>query len=371
MKANAMKTILGGAALALLASCGGTGTGVSGSSGSLPAGTHLAFIASFTNSQIQSYAINASTGAISALGSPLSTGSNPWAVVVTPDGKFVYASNEGGASLSAYAVNANGTLTALGTVSTLPSPAGMAIDPAGKFLYAACSGSSAICGFKINADGSLTELDANPGTPTVDPFPAGNAPACIAVDPLSGFAVVGNATDRTLGLYTFNATTGALAYQGAIGIGGVGTNPSAVVMDPTGTLVFSTESGGGAVDAFSLNRGTASLSSLGAFASGSGPFALALDGSGSYLYAANFSANTLTPFTVGSGGLGYPSGSQVDTPSGLNPSGLATDGSDRILLAACYGSNSVQAYGINTDGSLVALGSLQTVLTGPQGIAIH
>lgn len=371
MKRHGAKVLLGAASLALLLACGGTGTGVSGSSGNLPPGTHLAFIASFTSSQIQSYAINASNGALTALGSPLATGNAPYAVVVTPDGKFVYASNEQSNSVSAYAVNANGTLTALGTISTGLGPAGLALDPAGHFLYVTNSQSNSISGFKVNPDGSLTALDAIPGPPAADPFPAGNAPASITVDPQNGFVVVGNATDRTLGLYTFNPTTGMLAYQGSLGTGGVGTNPSSVVMDPTGTLVFCTESGGGAVDAFALNRTTAVLTSLGSKASGSGPFALALDGSGTYLYAANFSGNTVTGFTFSGTGLGYPSGSQVDTPSGLSPSGLAADGPDRILIATCYQSNSAQVYGINPDGSLVALGGLQTVLGGPQGIAIH
>lgn len=245
MPLKTLKATLGAVGLALVMSCSGTGTGASGSTGGLPPGTHLAFVASYTNSQIQSYAINASNGGLTAIGSPLSTGNAPYAVVVAPNGKFVYTSNQGpsnlgGASVSAYSVNANGSLTALATFGVLASPEGMAMDPAGKFLYVACYGSNAICGFKINTDGSLTALDANPATPAIDPFPAGNGPASVIVDPQSAFVLVGNYTGKTLGLYSFNSSTGMLSLLASPGTGGA---PSALAMNTAGTRVFATEAG--------------------------------------------------------------------------------------------------------------------------------
>lgn len=361
-----LKASLGAAGLVALLSCGGTGTGAVYGSGGLPPGTHLAFIASYTGNQIQSYAINASNGSLSAIGSPIATGSAPYAVTVTPNGKFVYASNQGSASVSAFAVNSDGSLTALGTISTLSSPEGMAVDPAGKFLYVACYGSDAICGFSIASNGTLTALDANPGTPAVDPFPAGNGPAAVIVDPQSGFVVVGNYDAHTLGLYSFNSSTGAIVLLSSPATGGA---PSALAMNAAGTKVFTTEAAGNAVDAFTLNRTTPALTGVGGYGCGNGPFALAMDGTGSFLYTANYGSNTVTAFTIQSSGLGYPSGAQVDISSGLNPAGLATDGPDRILFATCYQSNVVQAYGINSDGSLVALNG-STTLAGPQGIAV-
>ncbi len=361
-----LKATMGAAAIVALLSCGGTGTGAVYGSGGLPPGTHLAFIASYTTWQIQSFIINASNGALTAIGSPVGTGKSPYAVSVTPSGKFVYTSNLGDHSVSAFAVNADGSLTALGTAQTLNGPEGMAIDPAGKFLYVACYGSNAICGFTINSDGSLTAIDADPGTPMLNPFPAGNGPASVIVDPQSAFVVVGNYTDHTLGFYSFDATTGMISLLTSPGTGG---SPSALAMNAAGTKVFTTEAGGNAVDAFSLNRTAPALTAIGPFASGNGPFALAMDGSGSFLYSANYGGNSVTAFTIQAVGLGYPGGTEVDAPSGLNPAGLATDGPDRILFATCYQGTGVQAYGINSDGSLVALNFTSTFV-GPQGIAV-
>lgn len=368
MTATTLKAILGAAGLALVVSCSGTGTGASGSTGGLPPGTHLAFIASYTSKVIQSYAINASNGALTALGSSRVTQNAPYAVVVTPDGKFVYVSNQASASVSSYAVNADGSLTAKSTYATLTFPEGMAMDRAGHFLYVACHDSDAVCGFQINTDGSLTALDANPGTPTLDPFPAGNGPASVVVDPQNGFVVVGNVDTPSLGLYSFNPSTGMLALLNTTTPGGT---PSAVAMNAAGTQIFATESGGSAVDAFSLNRTTHAVASLGSALSGGTPVALAMDPTGTYLYSANYGGNTVTAFAIGSGGLSYPGGTEVDSSTGLNPAGLATDGPDRILFVNCYSGNTTQAFGINTDGSLVALGAPQPTVAGPQGIAIY
>ena len=79
-------------------------------------------------------------------------------IVVHPNGKHVYASNRGHHSIAVFDVNpATGSLTAKGQVQTGGEwPRNFNIDPAGQYLIAANERSDSIVVFKIGADGGLT-----------------------------------------------------------------------------------------------------------------------------------------------------------------------------------------------------------------------
>ncbi len=84
---------------------------------------------------------------------------------VTPDGRYLYASNRGHDSLAIFAVDAQaGTLTALGHQPTGGStPRNFAIDPEGEILLVANQQSAEIVTFRIDgASGLLTELVTTP-----------------------------------------------------------------------------------------------------------------------------------------------------------------------------------------------------------------
>ncbi len=81
------------------------------------------------------------------------SGSNTCAdIEVTPDGKYLYASNRGHDSLAMFAIDAkSGHLTALGQVATEKTPREFAIDPSGKFVYSAGQGSGKLAAYRIDA----------------------------------------------------------------------------------------------------------------------------------------------------------------------------------------------------------------------------
>ena len=90
--------------------------------------------------------------------------------VVTPDGRFVYTSNAGTNSISAFEIGAHGALTAVGSTVVGINPAGSAnlditISADGRFLYSLNAGSGAIGVFAIAHDGSLVNLGARGGLP--------------------------------------------------------------------------------------------------------------------------------------------------------------------------------------------------------------
>ncbi|MGH8033065.1 MAG: lactonase family protein, partial [Luteimonas sp.] len=83
---------------------------------------------------------------------------------LTPDGRFLYASERASNTLAAFRVDAaDGTLTPIGHFATEDGPRGFAIDPAGRFLYVAGQSSNRMTRCSIDRlTGQLTELEHYP-----------------------------------------------------------------------------------------------------------------------------------------------------------------------------------------------------------------
>jgi 6-phosphogluconolactonase len=90
----------------------------------------------------------------------------PWAadIHLTPDGKFLYASERTSNSLAGFKVDSkNGTLTAIENVATEKQPRGFAIDPAGRYLFAVGQLSHSMTSYAIDkTSGKLTKLNQYP-----------------------------------------------------------------------------------------------------------------------------------------------------------------------------------------------------------------
>ena len=78
-------------------------------------------------------------------------------IAATPDGRFVYCSNRGHDSVTAYAADANsGSLTAIGWQPTQGRvPRFIGLDPAGRFLHAANEQGDTIVTFRVDAGSGL------------------------------------------------------------------------------------------------------------------------------------------------------------------------------------------------------------------------
>jgi 6-phosphogluconolactonase (cycloisomerase 2 family) len=146
--------------------------------------------------------------ALAALWSPLAAQSNP------PIYLYALEGNGGTNPLHVYAVNSStGGLT---EVSGSPFPAGqspfdLAVDPTGRYVYVINSLSNDISAYAVSAStGMLTPV---PGSP----FPTGPNPIAISIDPtgrflyVSSFNVTSAGTENDLYVYSIDSTSGALA----------------------------------------------------------------------------------------------------------------------------------------------------------------
>jgi 6-phosphogluconolactonase (cycloisomerase 2 family) len=125
-------------------------------------------------------------------------------------------------SVCGYAVNAsNGDLTLI-TTTAVPAgtkPIAAAVAGGNKYLYVANQGSNNVSAYVVNADGSLAGVSGSP-------FAAGNTPVALSVDPSGTFVYVGNFNDNTLTLFKIGSN-GALSSSGTAQ---TGLNPNAVVV---------------------------------------------------------------------------------------------------------------------------------------------
>jgi Ca2+-binding RTX toxin-like protein len=127
--------------------------------------------------RVSAYSVS-STGQLASIqGSGVITGSltnaggpNPFGSAITPDGRFVYVSNpEDGTfgTISAFAVNTDGTLSsqlAGFPLSTAPGnhPLAMVVSPDGRFLYVATRVTNSVNAYSIGTTGALTAVPGSP-----------------------------------------------------------------------------------------------------------------------------------------------------------------------------------------------------------------
>jgi 6-phosphogluconolactonase len=203
------------------------------------------------------YTIDATTGALTSIGT-IAAGGVPNSVAVDPAGKFVYLATANvtpglAGSVSAYAINATtGALTSVGTIATGTDPGSIAVDPSGKFAYVTNSGSN---------DVSMYTIDATTGAlGSIGTIAAGTDPVSVAVDPSGKFAYVTNFSSNDVSMYTINATTGSLTLLGTIA---AGLSPSSIAIHPSGNFAYVTNSGANDVSMYSIDSATGALTLIG------------------------------------------------------------------------------------------------------------
>ena len=101
-------------------------------------------------------------GAVGVPGAPpRNTDNDVWAadIHMTPNGRFLYASERTSSTLGAFSVDgATGKLTYLGSTPTEKQPRGFAIDPKGRFLIATGEKSPTISVYAIDQAGGMLRL---------------------------------------------------------------------------------------------------------------------------------------------------------------------------------------------------------------------
>jgi len=168
--------------------------------------------------QVYVYRFDATKGTLAPNDPPSAAvppGTGPRHFAFDPKGKFAYAIEEMGSSLTAFSYDAaRGVLAPLETIKTVPTDykgyndcAELYIHPSGKFLYGSNRGHDSITVFA---------LDAVKGTPTPIQYAptGGKTPRSFGIDPTGSYLIAANQDSNTLVVFRIDAKTGRLAPTG-------------------------------------------------------------------------------------------------------------------------------------------------------------
>ncbi|MGO4677347.1 lactonase family protein [Bosea sp. 2YAB26] len=92
---------------------------------------------------------------------PVGFGGKPWGadIQITPDGRFLYASERNSSILASFAVEGDGKLRLMQHIPTETQPRGFGIDPTGRYLVAMGQSTDHATVYVIDESGGLTVTD--------------------------------------------------------------------------------------------------------------------------------------------------------------------------------------------------------------------
>jgi 6-phosphogluconolactonase len=147
----------------------------------------------------------------------LKPGAGPRHLTFHPDGKYAYVINELHATITAFAHDrVNGNLVELQTIATLPADftaantsADIHISPDGRFVYASNRGHDSIATFEVNSDNGTLSLIGHDST-------GGKTPRNFAIDPTGAFLLVANQNSNNIITFRRDRRTGRLTPTGHV-----------------------------------------------------------------------------------------------------------------------------------------------------------
>ncbi len=227
-------------------------------------------------------------------------------------------------------------------------PVGLALHPSGKFLYAANSTGNSVSTFNVAGDGTLTQA----GNPTA----AGINPQGAVIDPTGKFLLVTNASfganPGSISVFSIDSGSGALSLTSTFS--GSLFGPSKILMTSSGFVYVLTPNTNAPVNGFTLSSsGTLTPVAGSPYAAGHGTSDIAVDPAGQFLYVTNTSDNDVNGFTINGDGSLSPMGFNFFQPPGTAPAALAVDTTGKFLYVSTSGSTaSIWVFSITGGGIL-------------------
>jgi 6-phosphogluconolactonase (cycloisomerase 2 family) len=273
------------------------------------------------SNNVSVFAIDKTTGALSLVaGSPFSTGGNGCdgiGLAATPDMSFLFAANSCSANISVFKISSDGSLQLLGAPSSLgANPIDVRVTSNGKFLMASLFSLSGglIAVLNIGNDGSLTPIA---GSPFSDGSPGGGFSTSLETNCASDLLFELNSSGLPQ-INVFNiSATGSLTQIPNSPFTPPGNGVDAIDLSPDEKFLFASNQQN-SVSSFSVAPSGALSLVPGTPVASTGTFflgGLTTDASGQFLYSAGF-INSIAAYTVDTqGGLTLHAGSPFHTSS--------------------------------------------------------
>lgn len=297
--------------------------------------------------------LNTETGKLGAL-ELAGEAKSPSFVALSPNGKFLYAALEdGGGSVGAYAVGAEGKLTALNSMPCGDGTCHVWVDATGKHVLGANYGGGSIAVFQTKPDGSLAERSAfvqfegSGPNPTRQKKPAGHS---IYTDAANRFVYSCDLGTDNVWIFKLDAEKGALSPASPpSGKVPPGAGPRHFALHPGGKFAYVNNEMALSVTAFARDPESGALTALqtlptmpaNAERKGASTAEIFVHPIGKWLYVSNRGHDTIAVYAIGADGKltaveNAPAQVKVPRGFGIDPTGkwLITAGQndDRIAV---------------------------------------
>jgi 6-phosphogluconolactonase (cycloisomerase 2 family) len=276
----------------VLSSVSTTGLGTSGRDVVVDFSGKYLYALAYGTSMVHAFAINNATGALSAIGSPLPTGTNPNSVTLHPTGKFLYVTSTGGTVNSYNVDQTTGLLTASGSVATGSTSRWVRVDPSGKYAFTVNSGTNDMYTYSIDqTTGVLSQV----GSPLI----VGTDPRSLSITPDGKYIYIAEFNVNHLTPYAFDQSTGGITTGSFVS---VTSAPESVFVHPTGKYVYVAYTAGGplgSISGYNINATTGAITIINTATNTTvSPNRLVIDPTGKFAYSSNYTASTVTLFTI-------------------------------------------------------------------------
>jgi 6-phosphogluconolactonase (cycloisomerase 2 family) len=333
------------------------------------------FVYQANANEVSIFEVDSNSGVVQATPNPVAGAQIPGGIVATSK-NFLYVTEAEGTEGLVYAYEVNTSTGDLTPVMGSPfntgiaqPPQGMAVDPAGKFLYITEPNINQVAAFAIGANGALTAVAGSP-------FDTNDTrPTAATIDPSGHHLYVSNqaSSQGTVSAFSIDGSTGALTpIAGSPFPTSANGAPSQLSMDPTGKYLYVPLSGGTAVFGFSIDSTGALTPIAGSpFAVGSQPNSVIVDPAGKFLYSADFQGSDVSVLSldVATGALTPVSGSPVAVAN--NPFQVSMNSSGTLLFVGLTAALNIAVYTVGDGGMLTAVASLNGGQTSGGVVIIH
>jgi 6-phosphogluconolactonase (cycloisomerase 2 family) len=354
-----------------------------GSGGTTTVGDNF-YVANGSNTYLAGFSIS-STGALAVLpNAPYNNGVAATSLAITPDNNYMYVATSNG--IYEYAISSNGSIAVQNNGEPLAQDViatALNVDSTGNYLLAAglatTTGTPGIGIYQIGSGGVIT---AESGSPlALYSGPASSTPSATLA---TGMLITPNNAYVYVSLGNLGVQVLTLGSGGALSTGNAPTilppfskssSPSdyGLASDPNSKYLFVSELNTG-LRVLSIGTG-GSLNEISGspYATGTGPKAVTVDPTGSYVYVMNYGSNNITGYSLNatSGQLTAISGSPFAS-GGQAPLAMVSDNTKKYMAVINSGNNGssgnndlqIFSYSTTTPGALVA-GATATTGTDP------
>jgi len=280
-------------------------------------------------------------------------GSNQGGLVLSSDGRWLFAVNAGSNDLSVFRVTSNSLSLTDKQSSAGVMPVSVTVN--GNRVYVLNAGTTEIAGniagFYLSSAGQLSPIPES-----VQPLSGIATVAEISFNPTGTIIAVTEKSTSLIDIYTVNSQGVA---SGPTTNTSSGSTPFGFVFDQRGQLLVS-EAPGSAASSYSVSPTGVLTTISGSIANGQAAACwLVATGNSRYAYTANAHNHTISSYSISSDGtltLLKP----VAADTGATDLDMAFTGNSHFLYVFVHGSNSIEGFSVNHDGSL----ELVTTVTG-------